>query len=347
MLAARILKLSMFLVALLGAAQSPAQDAPAAAMGRQRAAASSLEWEVREAGHPALGNIRFAYVKRAIETRVGATTVFTRAYVSCQKDKRSFAIELTNSLGPADPGGLKPSVDPRLYCQRPDNGKVLKEEILASWEVNPKIGDVLARGLRGFPLRECAAITVQQEVVMPEGSPQKTARLEFEILPYNRELDNVFATCGERSAYGPTAPPVAVAAAPPTATNAQQKAAPPKIQAPPPPAKPAPAPVVASVPPPAAAKPAPPSTPLPATAPPATAPPATAPADAGGWREARTVPTGKTNVRAGPSLQTPIVTELFPGAVLMVQGTGEWYRVRPSRGNAFEGYIRQDRLVIK
>ena len=31
-----------------------------------------------------------------------------------------------------------------------------------------------------------------------------------------------------------------------------------------------------------------------------------------------------------------------------IQGTGnEWYRVRPSRGNTFEGYIRQDRLVIK
>jgi uncharacterized protein YgiM (DUF1202 family) len=60
------------------------------------------------------------------------------------------------------------------------------------------------------------------------------------------------------------------------------------------------------------------------------------------------VPTGKTNVRAGPSLQTPIVSELFPGSVVMIQGAGnEWYRVRPSRGNAFEGYIRQDRLVIK
>jgi hypothetical protein len=32
----------------------------------------------------------------------------------------------------------------------------------------------------------------------------------------------------------------------------------------------------------------------------------------------------------------------------MIQSTGtEWYRARPSRGNAFDGYIREDRLVIK
>jgi hypothetical protein len=286
---------------------------PAATIGRQRAAASSLEWEVREAGHPALGNIRFAYMKRALETRAGNTTVFTRAYVSCQKDKRSFAIELTNSLGPADPGGLKPTTDPRLFCHRPDNGKLLKEEILASWEVNPKIGDVLARGLRGFPLRECAAITVQQEVVLPEGSAQKTARIDFDVLPYNRELDSVFATCGERSAYGPAPPPV-VASAPPAHKPAPARAAPAT------PAKSAPAP----------------------------APPPAPQAAANGWREARTLPTGKTNVRSGPSLQTSVVAELFPGSVVMVQGTGtEWFRARPSRGNAFDGYIRQDRLVFK
>ena len=343
MYARSLLLLTPALVALLGAMPSPAQDWPAATVGRQRAASSTVEWEIREAGHPALGNIRFAYVKRAIETKVGATPVYTRAYVSCQKDKRSFAIEVTNSLGPADPGGLKPAVDPRLFCHRPEGDKLLKEEILASWEVNPKIGDVLTRGLRGFPLRECAAITVQQEVVMPEGSAQKTGRVDFEILPYNRELDAVFATCGERSAYGPLPPPVVAASAP--AAPPSQKAAP--VPAP---AKVAP-PVVAAAPP----KVAPPVV---AAAPPKVAPPIVAaapvkaapapPAAANGWREARTLPTGKTNVRAGPSLQSGIVTELYPGSVLMIQSTGtEWYRVRPSRGDAFEGYVRQDRLVIK
>jgi hypothetical protein len=319
--APRILQVAIALVPLLAPVAASAQDSAAAALGRQRAAASTIEWEVREAGHPALGNIRFGYVKRSIETRVGNTPVFTRAYLSCQKDKRSFAIELTNSLGPADPGGLKPATDPRLHCHRPEGGKLLKEEILASWEVNPKLGDVLARGLRGFPLRECVAITVQQEVVMPEGSAQKTGRIEFELLPYDRELDSVFATCGERSAYAPAAPPVTTAAA-----SAQPKAGAPQ--------KPAPQ----------AAQPR--AAPAPVAA--AAAPAPQAAAAAGDWREARTLPTGKTNVRAGPALQTAVVAELFPGSVVMVQATGnEWYRARPSRGNAFEGYIRQDRLVFK
>jgi hypothetical protein len=180
---------------------------------------------------------------------------------------------------------------------------VLREEILATWEVNPKLGDALSRGLRAFPLRECAAIGVHQEVFLPEGSPQKTARIEFEILPYDRELDSIFSTCGERSAYGPTLPqPVLTASAPPKA------------------------------------------------APPATVPPAPVPAlgAGGGWLEARTVPTGKTNVRKGPSTKAPIVAELHPGAVVRVQKTGtEWWRARPNRGSGFDGFIREDRLVIR
>jgi hypothetical protein len=289
------------------AAPAPAHPQEAAlSLGKQRAASSSVEWEVRDALHPALGNIRFAYIKRPVETRVGALTVYSRAYLSCQKDKRSFAIELANAMAPADPGGLKPAAEPRLVCQRPEDGRVLGEEILATWEINPKIGDALTRGLRAFPLRECAAITVRQEVVLPEGAPQKTARIEFELMPYNRELDAVFATCGERSAYGP-GPPAAVAAAP-EAVRAPEAARAPVTAAP------APRPV----------------------------------ATAGAWREARTVFTGKTNVRKGPSLRTAIVAELYPGSVVRVQKTDtEWWRARPNKGSAFDGFIRQDRLVFK
>jgi hypothetical protein len=288
-------------------------------IGMQRAITSTIEWEVRDAGHPALGNIRFAYIKRPVETRVGNLTVYSRAYLSCQKDKHSFAIELANAMAPADPGGLKPAADPRLVCHRPEDGKVLRETLLASWEINPKIGDALTRGLRAFPLRECAAITVQQELFLPEGSPQKTARVEFEILPYDRELDSIFATCGERSAYGPPPPqpPIAAARKSPAPIAAATKAA-------------------ANV----AAKPAPPRSTPPV-------PPAVAASD-GGWREARTVPTGKTNVRKGPSTQTPIVASLHPGSVVRVQKTdGEWWRARPNKGAGFDGYIRQDRLVIR
>jgi uncharacterized protein YgiM (DUF1202 family) len=66
------------------------------------------------------------------------------------------------------------------------------------------------------------------------------------------------------------------------------------------------------------------------------------------WRTARTTSKGKTNVRSGPTLQSAVVIELAPGAVVLVERTsGEWWRAKASKGAAFEGYIRQDRLVFK
>lgn len=141
---------------------------------------------------------------------------FSRAYFSCQKGGR-FAIELANATAPDDPKGLRPRTDPRLYCNRPIqpwDEKLAQEELLARWDVN-EIGDALAQGFRPFPLRECVSIRVIQEVVLPPGWAQRSAKVEFDILPYNRELDAVFATCGEVSAYGPAAPvPAPVASAP-------------------------------------------------------------------------------------------------------------------------------------
>lgn len=281
----------------------------AATLGKQRAAASAVEWEIREAGHPSLGNIRFAYVKRPVETKVGNATVYSRAYFSCQKEGGRLAIELANATAPADPAGLQPAQEPRLICSRPTaDGKVVREELLASWEINKKLGDALTRGLRPFPLRECAAITVRQEVILPAGWGGNSASIEFDILPYARELDSIFATCGERSAYAPeSAPPAAVVAAPAAAPRAA----------------PAPAPHPA-----AAAKP-------------------DGAVDAS-WREARVLPTGKTNVRTKPSLQSSIVVALHPGAVVWVRkAEGDWWHARPFRGQPFDGYIRADRLVFK
>lgn len=66
------------------------------------------------------------------------------------------------------------------------------------------------------------------------------------------------------------------------------------------------------------------------------------------WQTARVLPSGRTNVRAGPSLQSAIVVELDPGAIVLVQKTAsEWWRAKPSAGAAYDGYIRQDRLVFK
>jgi hypothetical protein len=275
----------------------PAQSQDlSASLGKQRAASSRIDWEIREAGHPTLGNIRFAFIKNAVETPAGNAKVFSRAYVSCQKGTGKFAIELTNTTSPDDAGGLQPGTMPRLVCNRPNapgDEKLVQEELWADWEVS-KIGDALARGFRAFPLRECVSIGVVQEVVLPPGWAKKSARVEFEITPYSRELDSIFVTCGEVSAYAPAAGPT---------------------------------PVTASA---------------PAT------PPAPARAPAVQWRTTRTTSKGKTNVRSAPTLQSAVVIELAPGAVVLVErASGEWWRAKASKGAAFEGYIRQDRLVFK
>jgi hypothetical protein len=293
----RCLAIALLPVCLAALPAHPEEQA--ATIGKQRAAGSRLQWETREAGHPTLGEIRFAVVKNPVETPVGNAKVFSRAYVSCQKGSRKLAIELTNTAALDDPGGLQPGAMPRLICSRlavsgdgkaPGDGKLVQEELLANWELS-EIGDVLTRGFRAFPLRECISIGVVQDVLLPRGWAQKSTRVEFEILPYNRELDSVFVACGELTAYEPAAPAVASA---PAGVSAPVK----ETGAP--------------------------------------------------WRQARTTSSGKTNVRAAPSLQSATVTQLFPGSVILVQQTdGEWWRAKPSRGAAFGGYIRQDRLVFK
>jgi hypothetical protein len=320
-----------------------AQDLAASA-GKQRAGSSRIEWDTRDAGHPVLGTIRFAYIKNPVETAtVGNNKVYSRAYVSCEKTTKRFAIELSNTVSPDDPGGLRPVTEPRLVCVRPTApGREVQEPLLANFDIEMKTGDALARGLRAFPLRECAAIRVFQEVALPATWTQKTAKLEFEILPYDRQVDSIFATCGERSAYGPApAAPTVTAAAPPK----------PAVTAPPPPppqAKTAPPPTTPAQVPPAPQKPAPP--PVVASVPPAASTPASAPGTApvDGWQVARVVTSGKTNVRAGPRLESSVVTMLDPGAMVLVQRTGnEWWRARQFKGTAFDGYIREDRLTFK
>jgi hypothetical protein len=272
-----------------------AQDV--ATLGMQRAAESRLEWEARDSVHPVLGQVRFAYLKRLVETPVGEATVYSRAFVLCQKDVRKLAIELASSASPSALQGLHASGEPRLACHRPvaQDAKVLQEPLLVTWEVNAKLGDVLARGLPAFPLRECAAIGVEQEVRLPEGWAQLTARIAFDIPPYDRAIDSVFVACGERSAYSPASP----------------------------------APVSVSTP-----------TPMPA-------PRIVEPAQPE-WRMARVVASGKTNVRAAPSVEAAIVAQLAPGSPVRVQrATGDWWRAKPAKGEGFDGYIRQDRLLLR
>ena len=91
-----------------------------------------------------------------------------------------------------------------------------------------------------------------------------------------------------------------------------------------------------------------------------TAFPATAPAPAvrssapesaaapSGWSFARTAAQGRTNVRKAASVDSPAVAQLPPGARVLVQkDTGPWWKVKPTKGAGFAGYVREDRLVIE
>jgi SH3 domain-containing protein len=309
-----------FLFACLGAATVHAQDT--ATLGRQFASSSPIVWEVRESVHPALGAIRFAYGKSLVETTAGKGKVYSRAYVSCPKGGRRVAIELTNMKAPDDPAGLKPKASPRLVCNRiATRGatKLVAEELPVPWETN-EIGDMLARNLVTFPLRECVSIDVIQEVQVPAAWGTESARVVFEIPPYNREVDSVFAACGETTAYQGAAPVAPVVSVPPNVT--------------PPPAPAAPAPAAAVV-----ADTG--STPT-GEAPAAKAKPAPS------WQRARVTSRGATNVRASASLNSAVVVQLPPGSVVEVQRTeNEWWRARGTGAARFEGYIRQDRLVFK
>lgn len=77
--------------------------------------------------------------------------------------------------------------------------------------------------------------------------------------------------------------------------------------------------------------------------------PATSPAPAAAaWKSARAVSSGRTNVRARPTVNSPLVVQLHPGTPVLVQSAGgDWWRVRSSSGAKFEGYIRGDRLAFK
>jgi SH3 domain-containing protein len=195
-----------------------AQD-PLAALGMQRAAASPFQWDVGDAGHPVLGPIRFAVLRKPVATAVGDNRVSSNVYVSCERNARRIAIELSNSKAPDDPGGFSPKTMPRLTCNGVDPampGRATAETLHATWSVN-EVGDALARGLWPSQLRQCASIGIQQEVRLPKGWPRETARIDFEITSYARALDDIFQACGEPSVYADAAPAAAVAPAAPAA----------------------------------------------------------------------------------------------------------------------------------
>lgn len=194
-------------------------EAPAVSAGKERAARSALDWEVRDIDHALLGPIRVAVQKSSVTTTVGSEKILSQVFVSCQKGSGKIAIELANAPGSDPAGGLRPMEMPRLVCSSPGTGgtrEPVQRDIAARWEVSA-LGDTLARDLSPPELRRCASIEVRQSIALPPGSSTGSQRIAIEITPYGKALDTVFTACGEATAYptGERAAPAAPTAGAP------------------------------------------------------------------------------------------------------------------------------------
>jgi hypothetical protein len=275
---------------------------------------SPLAWDVRDGMHPKLGPIRVAVPSASIVTPVGKEKILSLVFFSCEKSRGRIAVELANAAESDAKSGLYPKQMPRMFCN--PRSTAPRAELGTTWFVS-EIGDAMARGFAPSDLRRCASIDVVQDLALPRGWAAEVQHIEIELIPYKRELEAVLAACAEAQptiqAEAPkaAAPPVA----PQAVTSPQPVIAPPKSS--PPIAAPK-------------SKPVPP-------------PPAELP-----WKTARTTASGRTNVRARPSLDSPVVAQLDPGEIVQVQATDtEWWKARARGGAGFSGYIRQDRLSFQ
>jgi hypothetical protein len=261
-----LLLATLFLTSLA----ATAQDA-LTALGKERANASGVEWDVKEVTHPKLGAIKFASRKVALATPVGGEKIVSQAYVSCQKGVGRIAIELSNAAMSNLAGGLSPREMPRLTCYAPNarGGGLAMTELALKWEIS-ELGDTLARGIVAADLRRCVSIDVLQTLALPLGWPYASQQVAMEILPYGRAVEEVLVACGSE------------------------------------------------------------------------------PAAADGWRRARTIAAGRTNIRSAPSVGSRLAGQLPPGSPLLAQpASGDWWKVKPRGGAGFGGYIREDRLVFE
>lgn len=270
---------------------------------------SPLQWELRSGEHPKMGPIQVAVPSASMATAVGREKILSLVFFSCERSSGKIAIELANAPESDAKAGLRPRQMPRIFCN--PRSSAPRVEIPAKWTVSD-VGDALARGIAASELRRCASVDVVQDIALPRGWAADTQHIEVELIPYKKELDSVLATCS-------AGPSVQIAESPRPAV--------------PVPATPTPLP----------AKPAPPAVASAPKAAPARTPP---PAD-GQWKTARTIAGGRTNVRSGPGLDSPVVAHLDPGLLILVQaGPGDWWKARARMGAGFIGYVRQDRLVF-
>jgi len=284
-----------------------------ASIGKQRAAGSATEWDVRDVNHPLMGPIKAAVQRRSVVTAAGSAKVLSLAFVSCQKSTGKIAIELANAAEGDARGGLSPVDLPRLVCNSPrpqGDGALAKSDLAASWEIST-LGDALARGLSPAALRKCVSVDVLQNVALPPAAPVKSQKIAMELTPYGKELDAIFTACGEMTAFAPeerpaTAQPQVARVEPPPKLEP-----PPKFEASPKSDK-------------------------------------GAPSGDAQWKRARTIAKGRTNIRATDGLNSAVVTQLPPGVRILVQETSaEWWKVKSGGRASFSGYIRKDRVVFE
>jgi hypothetical protein len=227
-------------------------------------------------------------------------------------------VELANAAQSDARSGLYPKQMPRMFCN--PRSTAPRVELANTWFVS-EIGDAMARGFAPSDLRRCASIDVVQDVALPRGWGADVQHIEIELVPYKRELESVLAVCAQPQATAQAEAPKPAAVPPATPSPASAPA----------PIAPLAQPKTLTAP---VAKPAP----RPKPPPPVELP----------WKNARTIATGRTNVREKPNLDSPIVTQLDPGALVSVQATDtEWWKARPRSGAGFSGYIRQDRLSFQ
>ncbi|MBX3714804.1 MAG: hypothetical protein KF738_02285, partial [Burkholderiales bacterium] len=188
-------KTLLLAVLCLSSLAAAAQDA-VTAIGKERANASGVEWDVKDVTHPKLGAIRFASRKVALSTPVGNEKIVSQAYVSCQRSVGRIAIELSNAAMSNLAGGLSPKEMPRLTCYSPNprGGGLAMAELALNWEIS-ELGDTLARGIAAADLRRCVSIDVLQNLALPLGWPYASQQVAMEILPYGRAVDEVLVAC--------------------------------------------------------------------------------------------------------------------------------------------------------
>ena len=292
--------------------------------------AAAVTWDVRDLDHPEMGAIKVAVPAAGVVTQGKDLKLVSAAFVSCEKSNGTIAIELANSAENDTTGGLRPAETPRLVCHprgAAGGGVARGEGIAATWKTN-ELGDTRARGLAAAKLSRCATIDVLQYVALPvKGGAATSQFVAMELQPAEPGLSEVFAACGQGGAAVATAP-------------AAKPAAPVKPSTAPTPAKPSAAP--------ASPKPSTVPAPVKPATPPAPVPQAPKAVAEAGWQFAITAAQGKTNVRQGPDIASPVVAQLPPSARILVQkGEGAWWKVKPTRGNGVMGYVRDDRFTLE